>query len=169
MRTIKNHRGSYHKRGELVDGLMVSKHPLYHTHSNMIDRCLNPNSNAYHNYGARGITVCEQWLSFSQFVKDMGPRPTPFHTIERVDNDDGYHPLNCVWETRTTQSLNRRVFKSNTSGNPGVVKVGNKFDTRFDYKGVRYSVGRFNTLDLATIARESFVLGFMTSERGLHE
>lgn len=164
----KNRYRDYHPRGERIDGTLASKHPLYHTHANMLDRCLNPNSTAFHNYGGRGITVCERWLSFANFVVDMGPRPTPFHTLERKDNDDGYHPDNCAWATRTTQALNRRVFESNKTGAPGVVQVGDQFLARFDYEGVRYTIGRFDDQGIAIVAREAFAAGFLAARGGLH-
>lgn len=73
----------------------------------MKSRCLNPNNASYKNYGGRGISVCKRWMSFKNFYADMGDRPEGY-TLERVDNDKGYSPDNCVWASRFAQSRNRR-------------------------------------------------------------
>jgi hypothetical protein len=80
----------------------------------MIQRCSNPNYIGYANYGERGITVCEEWQSFDRFLADMGPKPAPRHTIERLDNELGYSKANCVWATQQVNLNNRRttVFAS---------------------------------------------------------
>ena len=83
--------------------------PEYGIWVKMRHRCHNEESVDYSRYGGRGITVCSRWLkSFSNFYEDMGPRPSPLHSIERTDNDRGYTPRNCKWSTVGEQSRNRR-------------------------------------------------------------
>lgn len=83
--------------------------PEYHSWNSMKGRCLNLNNLAYHNYGGRGIKVCDRWLnSFENFYEDMGPKPSPKHSIDRVNNDGHYEPSNCKWATSQEQNNNRR-------------------------------------------------------------
>lgn len=80
-------------------------------------RCLNPNRRKFCIYGGRGITICERWRhSFENFIADMGPRPSPNHSIERRDNDGNYEPDNCYWATATEQGQNRRTTLKITHG-----------------------------------------------------
>lgn len=87
-----------------------SKTLEYKVWQGMKGRCHNPNHVDYHNYGARGITVCQEWQdSFEAFINDMGHRPTYTSTIERIDNTKGYCKDNCVWLEKAEQSKNRRL------------------------------------------------------------
>lgn len=82
----------------------------------MIQRCTNPKVEQYPRYGGRGIRVCEEWLIFDNFFADMGFRPTPAHSLNRINNDGNYEPSNCAWATAKEQARNRRnsrVFEMN--------------------------------------------------------
>ena len=83
--------------------------PEYIVWAGMNARCRDINNTKYQNYGGRGITVCERWrTSFAAFLEDMGTRPSPHHTIERLDNNVGYEPSNCCWKTWKEQARNTK-------------------------------------------------------------
>lgn len=76
----------------------------------MLKRCELPSDSGYQKYGARGVTVCDEWHSFDRFLSDMGRRPSPNHSIDRIDGGRGYEKSNCRWATRREQQNN---IKSN--------------------------------------------------------
>src|SRR6185295_15173352 len=91
--------------GDTCDG---GKSPEYAAWGNMLQRCRDPGVRNYDRYGGRGITVCDRWLEYHNFLQDMGRRPSDVHSLERLNNDGNYEPSNCVWATESTQARNRR-------------------------------------------------------------
>lgn len=88
-----------------------AKHHLYATWQGIKQRCFNTTHHTYLNYGARGITMAPQWKDdFEQFVKDVGEKPSPKHSLDRIDNDGNYEPGNVRWATATEQAANRRPY-----------------------------------------------------------
>lgn len=102
--------------------------PEYGVWAGMLRRCIDKNNTSYPDYGGRGISVCESWSTFENFIADMGRRPTPKHTIERVNNDGNYEPTNCKWVTRADQAKNKRKRKP-----PTHCKRGHQFSTMNTY------------------------------------
>lgn len=139
----------------------TSKHGLCHTITykswgNMIQRCTNEKHKKYQDYGGRGIKVCDEWLSFENFLADMGERKSPDLSLERIDNEKGYYKENCKWATKSEQMINRRMNKNNTSGVVGVHfnKRKQRFTANIYFDGKNNLLGYFKTLEEASNARK---------------
>ncbi len=96
------------KHGNQTHGRSTSLE--YISWASIKQRCTNPNHDAYKNYHDRNIKICQLWeYSFEEFYCDMGPRPSKLHSIERIDNDNGYYPNNCKWGLQEEQENNKRT------------------------------------------------------------
>lgn len=88
-----------------------SKSPIVQVWIDMHKRCCNPNCREYKNYGARGITVCDEWRDVHAFLRDMESGYKPGLELDRIDNEKGYSKENCRWTTHKTNCNNRRTNK----------------------------------------------------------
>lgn len=89
----------------------LSHRPEHNAWITMRRRCEDPKVIGYMNYGGRGISVCERWQVFANFIADMGLRPGVGYSVDRIDNDRGYEPGNCRWATRREQGYNKRTSR----------------------------------------------------------
>jgi hypothetical protein len=122
----------------------LSKSPEYSSWSQMLGRCYCVSNKFYYRYGGRGIQVCLQWRkSFSQFLKDVGPRPTLRHSIDRINNNGNYEPENVRWATSTMQARNRASTRFITFNGTtlGLADWANKLGIRYPTLNLRLKKG----------------------------
>lgn len=124
----------------------------------MKQRCQNKNYTQYDRYGGRGIRVCNDWRDFTKFYSDMGPKPSPEHSIDRIDNNGNYEPSNCRWASKLEQVQNRGINKNNTSGYKGVARRGGRWRAYVMKSRVQINLGTFDTANEAARARKSYDL-----------
>jgi hypothetical protein len=117
----------------------------------MVRRCTSPVDKDWEHYGGRGITVCEEWMQFEAFKAHMGPRPDGM-TLERIDNNKGYCPINCRWATRGEQVRNRRKFSGTTSKCVGVSYKPGKWRAYIKLNGKQVHLGYYKTEEEASAA-----------------
>lgn len=135
-------------------------HKLYAVWKAMLQRCTNHKDKGYKNYGGRGITVCEEWFDFNCFNSWAGLTYIEGNSLDRIDNDKGYNPENCRWADATTQCINQRIRKDNTSGYVGVNwnMKAEVWIVRLQVGKQRINIGRFKILDEAVDARDAYIL-----------
>jgi len=144
-------------------GHNMSYSPEYMVWHGLKNRCETPSSGGYDNYGGRGIKVQESWsLDFMEFYKDMGPRPTPQHTIERIDSNGDYCKENCIWtDDRSLQTFNQRKRKTNSSGRTGVrLYKDTRWAAEICVKYKQIILGYYDTFEEAVKAREEAELKY---------
>ena len=146
-------------RGD-AHGLSSSR--FYGTWKGMLQRCTNPKGKDYKNYGGRGITVCEEWQDVRNFVAwaEATYPNIEGYTLDRIDNGKGYSPENCTWSDKTTQALNKRIGKNNTSGFVGInwYKGNGKWVAYISVNKVDINLGSFKTKEEAVQARDNYII-----------
>ena len=146
--------------GKPIHGMSSNK--FYKTWRSMIYRCNNPKSKKYKDYGARGITVCEEWVDVATFIawaESTHPNIEGV-SLDRIDNDKGYYPENCRWADRSTQGTNQRMKSNNTSGFVGVYwdKDSKKWDAKIGVNSKLVNIGTFPLLENAIEARNNYII-----------
>ena len=135
----------------------MHKTRTYKTWGKMKSRCRDANNDSYYLYGGRGIYLCEKWNTFLGFLEDMGERPEG-RTLDRINNNDGYHKDNCRWATPLEQVLNRRRIKGKLfpTGVSFYPKYKNSYMARIRIQGKTFFIGSFSSASKARRQYEIF-------------
>lgn len=121
----------------------MSKSAEYKIWSGMLIRCATDHPK-YHRHHGRGIKVCQRWRRFENFIADMGPRPSRFHSIDRIDNDGNYEPGNCRWATAKEQSANtiNNIYETIDGEKHCLAEIARKYKINEQTLYHRYKVGK---------------------------
>ncbi len=130
----------------------MSAAPEYAVWVAMVSRCTNKKNPRFKDYGGRGITLCERWKAFENFISDVGLRPSDLHSIDRINNDFGYEPGNCRWSNQSQQMRNTRVTARHDVG-VDMLSSG-RFRASINICNKRKHIGVFATRDMAIAARK---------------
>ena len=133
----------------------ASSEPIYKAWLAMMHRVMNTDNQ---DYGGRGITVCDRWQLYSNFVLDMSPKPIGT-SLDRINNSLGYFPENCKWSTAKEQANNRRLMKTHYKKNSstGIRGITKSWNGNFRVRIGQKQIGSFNNLEDALAARVSAV------------
>ena len=152
--------GCLKAKSKITHGLTYNK--FYKTWKGMLQRCTNLEHRSYKNYGARGIAVCEEWQDVTNFVawaESTYPNIEGY-TLDRIDNDKGYSPENCRWVDKSTQVINQRIRRTNTSGYVGICwnNKNNNWMAKIKSGDLYIYIGSFHAKEEAVLARDNYII-----------
>lgn len=150
------HITNLNKERSIYDG--YSQHRHFKRWKGMIERCYYEKHKDYHNYGGRGISVCDEWREHPKHFIEWIENESNYKkglTLDRIDVNGNYEPNNCTFSTPTEQALNKNIPSNNTSGYVGVSRHGkDRWVARITVNGERKSLGVYDLLEDAAKARE---------------
>ena len=135
----------------------LRRNTIYRAYLAAKSRCQNKNHPLWKYYGGRGIKF--NFTSYIEFYAELGNKPTPNHSLDRIDNDGHYEKGNITWSTKQTQVLNRRIQKNNTTNHKNIhwYKITNKWNVHIKRNNKQYNIGYFSTIEEAIKARDNFL------------
>ncbi len=153
-----NTKGCGCQKGGITHGLSYNQ--FYDTWKSMMGRCSNLKNKHYQSYGGRGISVCTDWQDLANFVSWAESTYIEGMTMDRINNDGNYEPTNIRWTNKTTQAVNQRIQKNNTSGFVGInwYKITSKWVSKIKVNKVDINLGYFNSIEEAAQARDNYII-----------
>lgn len=149
-------RGSGYCKQHYHAHVFLKKRPLYNTWCNIKRRCRDTKHPRYQDWGGRGIGMCDIWFyDYFKFAIDVGPKPSPFHQLDRINNNGAYEIGNCRWTTATIQARNRRTKKTSKTGITGVeLRPEQGYVSSITVNKKKIYLGTFRDLSTAIKARK---------------